>query len=178
MKEELPLFRYHPDPIATGAIEISDERCTCCERARGYIYRGAMYTTYDVETLLCPWCISDGSAAKKFEGSFNDVNSMIGRGIPASVVQEVNERTPSYSSWQEVVWLYHCSDACEFHGDASADDVRNAVPSTFEAFLEGQEEFREHWLSEFTNYQPNEDLVFYKYKCRHCRMVLLTYEYS
>lgn len=178
MKEVFPVFCYHPAPIATGAIEGSDEVCDCCKRARGYIYRGGIYSKCGAELRFCPWCIADGSAATEFEGTFNDVDSLIEAGVPESVVKEVNERTPSYSSWQETVWLHHCGDACEFHGDASAQDVQGATADTFEAFLEGQEDDREHWIAEFRDYVPNEDLVFYKYVCRHCRVVRLMYEYS
>ncbi|MFI9835323.1 CbrC family protein [Streptomyces sp. NPDC051913] len=38
MSPELPVFRYHPDPIATGAVRASAETCACCERATGWIY--------------------------------------------------------------------------------------------------------------------------------------------
>lgn len=178
MQEIFPIFRYHPDPISTGAIQASDEVCGCCKRARGYVYRGGVYAQHDDEILLCPWCIADGNAAAKFHGSFNQVDSLIEHGVPASVVRELSERTPGYSSWQELVWLHHCSDACEFHGDATAEDVRNASADTFEAFMEDQEENRAHWISVFRDYEPNEDLVFYRYVCRHCQAVRLMYEYS
>ncbi|MCP4306259.1 MAG: CbrC family protein [bacterium] len=39
--DELPSFRYHPDPIATGSIRPSDEAvCRRCSRNRGFIYVG------------------------------------------------------------------------------------------------------------------------------------------
>lgn len=33
----LPHFRYHPDPLATGAIEASDTPCVCCGIRQGFI---------------------------------------------------------------------------------------------------------------------------------------------
>ncbi|MBU5947152.1 CbrC family protein [Streptomyces sp. PAM3C] len=28
----LPSFRHHPDPVATGSIRASTDRCVCCGR--------------------------------------------------------------------------------------------------------------------------------------------------
>lgn len=35
---DLPKFKYHPNPLVTGAIEPSEVACECCGKARGYIY--------------------------------------------------------------------------------------------------------------------------------------------
>src|SRR5580698_1256897 len=43
MSEKLPSFRYHPDPLATGAVKPSDVVCSCCQRNRGFIYTGPVY---------------------------------------------------------------------------------------------------------------------------------------
>ncbi len=66
---ELPKFKYHPDPIKTGAFVKSDKTCESCSTNRGYIYTGSIYCTQNVNSI-CPWCISDGSAAKKFKATF------------------------------------------------------------------------------------------------------------
>ncbi|REJ66450.1 MAG: hypothetical protein DWQ31_14945 [Planctomycetota bacterium] len=31
----LPVFKYHPDPLDTGAIAASDAICACCGQSRG-----------------------------------------------------------------------------------------------------------------------------------------------
>lgn len=38
--------------------------------------------------------------------------------MPASVIGELCQRTPVYSSWQQDQWLYHCGDGCAFLGAA------------------------------------------------------------
>ena len=38
---DLPVFRYHPDPIASGSIVASDAQRACCSARRGFIYTGA-----------------------------------------------------------------------------------------------------------------------------------------
>jgi Uncharacterised protein family (UPF0167) len=44
----LPVFRYHPDPVATGAIVAGSEPCVCCGRRTGRIYTATFYTAQDV----------------------------------------------------------------------------------------------------------------------------------
>jgi uncharacterized protein CbrC (UPF0167 family) len=55
-----PEFRCHPDPIATGSIEVSDTPCVCCGQARGYVYAGPVYAVEEYDREICPWCIADG----------------------------------------------------------------------------------------------------------------------
>jgi uncharacterized protein CbrC (UPF0167 family) len=47
--EELPSFRYHPDPIGTGSIAESGEACRCCHQARGYMYTGPVYAEEELD---------------------------------------------------------------------------------------------------------------------------------
>jgi uncharacterized protein CbrC (UPF0167 family) len=119
----LPVFKYHPDPISTGSVTQSDANCRCCGEIRGYIYTSSIYCSEDLENEICPWCIADGSAAKKFNATFCDDYPLNNAGIDASIIQEVTTKTPGYDTWQQDVWLTHCNDACAFLGDASKDDV-------------------------------------------------------
>ena len=118
----LPTFRYHPDPIVTGSIEPSDERCVACGRARGYTYAGPVYTEGELDGPLCPWCIADGSAAKKFDADFIDLWSEAGA-LPGPVFDELAHRTPGYHSWQQGSWLFHCGDGCAFLGEVGQPDL-------------------------------------------------------
>lgn len=66
----LPLFKYHPKPLETGAFEQDKTvECDCCEQQTSVYYSGPFYCVDEVEHL-CPWCIANGSAAEKFAGSF------------------------------------------------------------------------------------------------------------
>ena len=76
---ELPDFKYHPNPIATGSIVPSVEVCPVCRESRGYAYDGIPYGTKEVEHI-CPWCIADGSAHEKFEVEFTDPENIGGYG--------------------------------------------------------------------------------------------------
>src|SRR5262245_60801263 len=76
---ELPVFRYHPDPVRTGSIQPSDNECVCCRKRRGHIYMGPVFAEPELDESLCPWCISDGSAHETFDAEFTDA-SMVGLG--------------------------------------------------------------------------------------------------
>ncbi|PTT88688.1 hypothetical protein DBR42_09270, partial [Pelomonas sp. HMWF004] len=52
---DLPFFRYHPDPLAAGAIEPRQINCACCGQARGFVYVQPVYATTDLDEKLCPW---------------------------------------------------------------------------------------------------------------------------
>lgn len=113
VSEPLPTFRYHPDPVASGSVESSSERCRCCKRARGAIYTGPVFAEKDLDDKLCPWCIADGSAAEKFGATFTDIESL-DDGIPEAVAELLITRTPGVAHWQSGRWPACCGDACAF----------------------------------------------------------------
>ncbi len=120
---ELPQFRYHPDPLGSGSIEASDAECECCGRARGYLYTIAVYTQHTMRNALCPWCIADGSAHRRFQATFVDDHSLAGK-VPAPVVDEVTQRTPGYASWQSEEWPVCCHDAAAFLTPAGYAEIQ------------------------------------------------------
>lgn len=165
---ELPHFTYHPDPIATGSIKPSAEACVCCGQSRGFVYDASFYTTQDVRGPFCPWCIADGSAATRFEGSFNDTYSLASVNVPDAVLQEVEYRTPGYASWQQEVWLAHCGDACEFHGDAPASELQALQGETLDEVLQENMLEPELWQHIVKGYVPGGNPCVFKFVCRHC----------
>lgn len=129
--EPLPEFPYHPDPVATGSVVRSAGSCLSCGRARGFIYIGPVFAVEDLQDSLCPWCIADGSAARRFNASFTD-DHPLPEGVPAEVVETVTTRTPGFSGWQQEHWLYHCGDGCVFLGAVGWREVEGR-PGAIEA---------------------------------------------
>lgn len=123
----LPSFRYHPDPVATGAFEPVTITCVCCSTVRAWRYTVPAYGTRDLRDTLCPWCIADGSAAERFDVVFTDLGSS--GSLPdlgnTRVRDEIERRTPGFSGWQQERWLFHCDDAAAFMGSGGWDDVRH-----------------------------------------------------
>ncbi|MBI3968714.1 MAG: CbrC family protein [Chloroflexi bacterium] len=111
---ELPTFKYHPDPITTGAIVSSPATCLCCGQSRGYVYAGWPYCEAELDQQLCPWCIADGSAQERFGAKFIDDAIAVGEGwdnVPAAARDEVVHRTPGIITWQGDQWYTCCGDA-------------------------------------------------------------------
>lgn len=175
---DLPNFKYHPDPEGNDVIEESDEACICCNKKRGYIYTGPVYAIEELDEQLCPWCIANGEAAKKFDASFADAHPLLRDGIAKDIVDEVSLRTPSYSSWQQEQWLSHCNDACEFHGDASEEDVRNASEETKQQWMQNYQSGEDLWNTITEGYYPKGDNAIYKFKCRHCNQIIFGWDCS
>lgn len=174
---ELPTFKYHPDPVKTGALEVTDANCECCGVSRGYRATSTIYSEHDIETI-CPWCISDGSAAKRFDGEFADPHPLMKAGLDKSVVKEVCERTPSYISWQQEVWLSHCGDACEFHGDAEKSDLLQVKDAELEALLNDQLIGSNEWHQIVTYYEKGGNPAIYKFKCRSCGIFTYSLDFA
>ncbi|PYC88074.1 hypothetical protein C7C46_01605 [Streptomyces tateyamensis] len=164
----LPPFHYHPDPLATGSLRPSTEPCCCCGQPRGLLYVGPMYTAQDVPGRVCPWCIADGSAARRFDAEFTDAGELTG--LPDDVVEEVCSRTPAFSTWQQGRWLAHCADAAAFLGPVGIKELR-AHPEALEMI---RSEFadprrQQHFLQSFLEaLHAQGNPTAYLFRCRAC----------
>ena len=168
---ELPKFKYHPNPLQTGSIEQSNEECEVCKQKRGYISTTGIYAIENVDNI-CPWCIADGSAAKKYNGEFvaGVDNPEI---LSETILDELFTRTVSFSSFQEEMWLTHCNDACEFHGLAKTSDVKKISEEEIQSLVNNSSLTRE----EIKGIQQEDDNVeqhyLFKFVCRHCDKIRL-----
>ena len=140
MAEQLPSFRYHPDPVATGSVAPSGRECRACARARSLIYVGPVYAEQELTEAFCPWCIADGRAAELFSVEFTDVGWGVPAGVPASVTDEIGCRTPGFHSWQQDHWLYHCDDGCAFLGAVGRPELDD-YPDAWESLKRECEEY-------------------------------------
>lgn len=157
-------FKYHPDPLKTGAFQ-NDKTvtCDCCGKQTDVYYTNPFYSAEDVE-YLCPECIASGAAAEKFDGEFQDSASTDEVSDPAKL-DELIHRTPGYCGWQQEYWLAHCGDYCAFLGYPTWEDLENdgiaaEIEETYREDICGIdfEDAREH-------IQENECYLF---KCLHC----------
>ena len=165
----LPSFRYHPDPIATGAIVSSVSACVCCKRKTGAIYTGPVYSRHSKDEPLCPWCIASGKAHKKLGATFCDT----GRagdwtGVPEAVIEEVTTRTPGFTAWQDNEWWAHDGDAGAYLGMITKEDLERLGPDTVK-------QWRAHCNLEELDYPdemfeemgPDRDVTGYLFRCLH-----------
>ena len=117
MAEQLPVFPYHRDPIGSGSLIETDERCECCGKARVFIYTGVVYSPQSV-SAVCPWCIADGSASAKFDASFFDAyfcDEHLNHVEQSSAAHHaVFNCTIGFSCFNPIGWWVHCDEPAEF----------------------------------------------------------------
>ena len=169
----LPKFKYHSDPIATGSIKSSNNVCECCGKDRGFISTGPAYSIEELRDCICPWCIYDGSAHDKFSVAFADIAGIGGYGRWEKVSKEIKEtiayRTPGFSGWQQEEWWTHCNDAADFLGPSGYEDLIEYGPEIESYFrnelgIEDEAVWNKYFLSLNKDYGP----TAYVFRCIHC----------
>jgi len=170
-----PFFRYHPDPIATGSIIPSENKCVVCDQKRGYIY-----TAYvgggksDYRDQICPWCIGDDSANEKLGVIFFDpdgVERSYPRPIKQSIVDEIVERTPGFFTWQGQYWLTHCNNAMKFLGSKGYTELLELGDDAIQAIADstGLSHDAPDCFSFFESLDKDGAPRAYLFQCLHCR---------
>ena len=167
VKDQLPTFRYHPDPIATGSVEASEHLCIICNKARGYIYTGPIYCEAEITGGICPWCIADGSAHAELGAEFTD-RAGVGDGIPNSVLAEVAYRTPGYSGWQQELWFTHCNDATAFLGVVGRKELDALGPEAIASIQASTGLEDDEWERFFERLDKDGSPTAYLFRCLHC----------
>ena len=169
MKNSIPVFKYHPDPLKTGSFQESEFPivCPCCGKKNLIIYEGPFYSTEDPYGI-CPECIASGAAAEKFNGEFQDSESVDEVDDPAKL-DELIHRTPGYCGWQQEYWRAHCNDFCAYLGTVGYAELEQMglVDEVRETLLDD-------WFEEiFTDLTKDGSTVGYLFRCLHCGKHLL-----
>ena len=162
----LPTFRYHPNPLETGAFEESADgvACDCCGKTTHIFYTGPFYAVEDIE-YLCPECIASGEAARKYDGSFQDDCSVDDGVENPAQLDELIHRTPGYSGWQQEYWRAHCGDYCAYLGHVGARELR--ALGVLEEVLDDSmwDDEQKKMIQESVN---GGHLQCYLFQCLHC----------
>lgn len=188
----LPVFKYHPHPLETGAFfHDKTVTCDCCTESTDIYYTGPFYSTQDIDAI-CPWCIADGRAATKLDGSFQDDCSLEGVDVEfdqegeftgalntASTenIIELTEKTPGYRGWQQEYWLAHCEDFCAFIGYVGWKEIADKLEQFADlrgdcaAFGLEYEKLSEYLLD-------NGDCQGYLFRCLGCGKLRLWADFS
>tara|TARA_R110000765_G_scaffold405543_1_gene502094 strand:- start:1000 stop:1608 length:609 start_codon:yes stop_codon:yes gene_type:complete len=170
--EELPKFKYNPNTLKLGIIKKVKTNCPVCEKERDYVYEGPFYSVDDIDGI-CPWCIKDGSASKKYDGEFQDTESC----EPVDkdeYLEELTTRTPGYSGWQQEQWLSHCGDFCALEAYVGWQEIthlKNELESDLNQIKSDYGLSQEELESYLVN---NGGMQGYLFKCIHCGQHRLT----
>ncbi|GLF95310.1 CbrC family protein [Streptomyces yaizuensis] len=167
---EPPVFPYHPDPVATGAVVPSDGVCACCGQARGHLYRGPVYAEADLGGRVCPWCIADGGVADRFDAHFT-AGECLGEDVPQAVFERVDRRTPGFTGWQEPRWFFHCGDAAAYLGPAGSAELAGHPDALQVLRTEiGTWGWPDHQAEEYLrSLDPSGEPTAHLFRCLHCR---------
>ena len=162
----LPTFRYHPNPLETGAFEESKEGvvCDCCGKMTHIFYTNPFFSVEDI-AYLCPECIASGEAARKYDGSFQDDFSVDDGVDDPEKLDELIHRTPGYCGWQQEYWRAHCGDYCAYLGYVGARELR--ALGVLEGVLDDPmwDEEQKELIQESVN---GGHLQCYLFQCLHC----------
>ena len=161
----LPHFPYHPDPLATGSlVEGEAKACPSCGKESNIYYDLMPYCIDNIENL-CPFCIANGLAAKKFDAEF--VQDTEGQGeLDPEKDQLLFCQTPGYSSWQGENWLSCCQDYCAYLGTVGTRELK--AMGIAEQVLEDYEERGEYQDIE-EHLVKDGSLCGYLFRCLHCQ---------
>jgi uncharacterized protein CbrC (UPF0167 family) len=129
-----------------------------------------VYAVEDLDEALCPWCIADGSAAKRFDAEFTHVAAEQPDDVPDHVFEQIARRTPGFTGWQEEHWLYHCGDGAAFLGLAGSEELE-AYPDALEQLRHEHDELG--WsaadVEEYLDSLDKEgSATAYVFRCRRC----------
>ena len=168
-----PIFKYHPDPFKTEVFKRREEavRCPCCGKETFVTYEGPFYSVENVEHL-CPDCIASGAAAEKFDGAFQDSESVDEIDAPEAL-EELTCRTPGYCGWQQEYWRAHCDDFCAFLGAVGYEELLEL--GVLAEVLEVLEDWQREGIQEL---EKNGDAQGFLFRCLHCGRHLLQIDYD
>lgn len=164
MSKSLPEFKYHPNLYNNRIVTFAKGVCQCCEKeVEAYIE--TMYCQEYVD-CICLNCVADGSAAKKFNGSFIQDAEEINN---PEAIEELNSRTPGYLSWQGEYWLACCNDYCEFIGDVGTKELNEMgiAEEVFNEYFEKNSDYEDiDWVKD--NLTARGEIAGYLFKCKKC----------
>lgn len=173
LRPDFPQFRYHPDPIASGSVVVSDQPCFCCGKTRGFLYTVGVYgdAPEELQEAICPWCIADGSVGERWSALFNVLGGTAfgdWSRVPKSAQSEVELRTPGFASWQDGGWWAHCDDAAAFVAPVGRREVEALGAELVEAFRENSGIEPADWEEHFSAMSAEGNPTGYLFQCVHC----------
>ena len=157
-------FKYHPNIYEDDVLVKKEGTCKCCGKIVN-AYVESMYSAKEADRI-CLKCISDGSAAEKFDGVF------VAWAEPVSDPEKKKElfnRTPGYLGWQGENWLACCDDYCEYLGRVGMEEI-NKMPEKNEILTEyfaRDDAYQEEDVIECM--YKDGDMSGYLFRCLHCK---------
>lgn len=169
---DIPNFKYNPNALRLGIIKKEKTNCPVCGQTRDFVYAGPFYAVDEVEGI-CPWCIKDGLAAKKYDGEFQDSESYEPTDKEEYLI-ELTTRTPGYSGWQQERWLSHCGDFCALKDYVDWADIKDLKDELTDDINQIKTDYglKQGDLEKYL--VRNGSMQGYLFQCLHCKKHRLT----
>lgn len=139
--------------------------CDCCaKKVNLYSEMGIYSAEYEPE-ILCPDCIANGTAAEKFDGTFQcylDEESVSPEDYDA-----VMRRTPTILSYQDLEWKVCCGKPCVYMRRAKNVDFPAILEKLKETYSEEEEGVPFEKLSELGGESDDESSLIL-FRCQTC----------
>lgn len=163
---ELPRFKYNPVAYDIKVFIHEVGECSVCNEQRSIKYDGSFSADENPE-YICPWCIENGAAAAKYDGSFVDYHGIENPNglVPRTMLDVVSLRTPSYIAWQQEAWLSHCNEPCAFIGYADRERIKPLIEELKED-IEVNIGFDPELI--YLHLTTDGDIVGYLFQCVNC----------
>jgi uncharacterized protein CbrC (UPF0167 family) len=90
--------------------------------------------------------------------------------VPESVAEEISQRTPGFSGWQQERWFTHCGDGAEFLAIAGNPELDQYGARAVEAIREECGLEGAGWNTYRRSLNRDAGPTAYLFRCRHCGM--------
>jgi len=111
------------------------------------MYVGPMFHLEEPEEV-CLWCIASGLAADRWNATFCSVHNAPA-GVPETIKEIIERRTPAFMSWQDPQWIFSQTDAMVFVGEVDGQTiVDESNRQKINACLNALRQFHGSWTEE------------------------------
>ena len=137
---------------------------------------GPVYTekNFILDEHLCPWCVADGTAAQKFGATF--AYTGMTENVSDDVRKELEERTPSFTAWQQERWLSCCGDGAAFLGVVGKKELERDFPEAVRVvkrYLKSEYDLEKEEVEEFFDgLSKDGEPSAYLFRCLKCQKYL------
>lgn len=139
MGEDQPYFRFYPGAYEEGGrFEPSSDLCEVCLRPCVWKYTGNVYVAGPKVSIFCARCIANGVLAAHFGDRRFQLQAADLIGAEPRLAEEVLQRTPGVSSFQDFEWPVLDCKSMAFAGYGqdktllAIPAVRSAIKTAFE----------------------------------------------
>lgn len=192
-------FRYFAHPHRASGYDKQPQPCGICRNVR-FGYHGVFYGLDTDIRFVCEECLVGGRLAEhglsinrgdiaKLTEQLRRLHPQLEEEMIYALAQErtaeVEQRTPSMSTWQDFDWPAHCGDYCRFVQEVRLADLTRLAPDgDGRAFFVTHEVGGEEQAEEYAQVvwpmleRDSPDVGVYLFECVTCQRPILLWDLS